>query len=358
MNNKMLIGLFAMNQASGYTVTKSSKRWNPSWENNVLLAKKADKLGIDFLLSIARWRGFGGETNPHGSNLEPFTWAAGLLGATKNINIFSTIHLPLINPVYASKIMVTANHIGNGRFGLNAVCGWNEFEFNMHGVEFNDHNKRYKHGSEWMEIVSKIWTDDEPFDFSGEFFNLEKVSLNPKPINNTKPMVMNAGRSEQGQEFAINYADYIFLGHRNLSSEAVSKDINELQNRAIKFGRENLDICTNIFIVCKPTQKEAEEFYNDFAIKNADDDAINNIMVERGIDKLPTEFQDAFRARAGAGHGAPNIVGDPDFVASELIRLHKLGIRGFALGLFNYIDDLDFLSKTVLTDLQEKGFRS
>ena len=358
MNNKMLIGLFAMNQASGYTVTKSSKRWNPSWENNVLLAEKADKLGIDFLLSIARWRGFGGETNPHGSNLEPFTWAAGLLGATKNINIFSTIHLPLINPVYASKIMVTANHIGNGRFGLNAVCGWDEFEFNMHGVEFNDHNKRYKHGSEWMEIVSKIWTDDEPFDFSGEFFNLEKVSLNPKPINNTKPMVMNAGRSEQGQEFAINYADYIFLGHRNLSSEAVSKDINELQNRAIKFGRENLDICTNIFIVCKSTQKEAKEFYNDFAIKNADDDAINNIMVERGIDKLPTEFQDAFRARAGAGHGAPNIVGDPDFVASELIRLHKLGIRGFALGLFNYIDDLDFLSKTVLTDLQDKGFRS
>ena len=356
-NNDLLIGLFAFNQASGYTVTKLKNRWQPTWENNLALAKQADAMGIDFLLPIARWRGFGGETNPHGTNFEPFTWAAGLLAATKKIFVFSTIHLPLVNPVYASKIMVTNDHIGNGRFGLNAVCGWNEFEFDMHGAQFNGHEKRYKHGEEWMTVVERIWSEDTPFDFDDEFFQLKQVKLNPKPVNGKHPLIMNAGRSEQGQEFAINHADYIFLGHRDLASDFVTKDVTALRQRATKLGRDNIGICTNIFVVCKPTQKEAEEFYQDFALTNADSEAINNIMVERGIDKLPEKFQEQFRNRAGAGHGAPNIVGDPEYVASELIRLHKLGINGFALGLFDYIEDLGYLSKTVLAELKNLGYR-
>ncbi|PZC41089.1 MAG: Flavin-dependent oxidoreductase, luciferase family [Chloroflexi bacterium] len=355
--NKLALGIFAQNCSSGYTITKSADRWVPSWENNLALAQKADKIGIDFLLSIARWRGFGGQTDPHGSNLETFTWATGLLASTKNINIFSTVHLPLINPVYASKIMVTANHIGNGRFGLNAVCGWNTVEFNMHGVDFNDHTRRYDHGEEWMTVVNKIWDSNDNFDYAGDFFNLKNVGLQPKPLLDVKPLIMNAGRSDRGLDFAVKFADYIFLGLRDLSSELVAKDVGLLKKHAQKSGRNHLGICTNIFIVCKPTQKEAENFYYEFAIENADHEAINNLMAERGIDKLPDKFQEAFKIRAAAGHGAPNIVGDPDFVTQEIIRLHELGIDGFAIGLFNYIDDLDFLSQTVIPQLESLGYR-
>ena len=62
------------------------------------------------------------------------TWASGLLAATKRITVFGTVHAPLFHPIIAAKQMVTADHIGEGRFGLNIVVGWNEGEFEMFGV--------------------------------------------------------------------------------------------------------------------------------------------------------------------------------------------------------------------------------
>jgi dimethylsulfone monooxygenase len=45
----------------------------------------------------------------------------------------------MIIPVFAAKQMVTADHISKGRFGLNLVCGWNEEEFLMHGINLDTH---------------------------------------------------------------------------------------------------------------------------------------------------------------------------------------------------------------------------
>ena len=39
----------------------------------------------------------------------------------------------------AAKQIVTADHVGRGRFGLNIVVGWNEPEFQMSGIAQRDH---------------------------------------------------------------------------------------------------------------------------------------------------------------------------------------------------------------------------
>jgi FMNH2-dependent dimethyl sulfone monooxygenase len=49
--------------------------------------------------------------------------------------VFGTVHVPMFPPVLAAKQIVTADHIGEGRFGLNIVCGWNQVEFEMFGLE-------------------------------------------------------------------------------------------------------------------------------------------------------------------------------------------------------------------------------
>ena len=72
----------------------------------------ADEAGIDFLLPIGRWKGYGGESDFHGTTFETVTWACGLLAATKRITIFGTVHAPLFHPLIAAKEMVTADHIG------------------------------------------------------------------------------------------------------------------------------------------------------------------------------------------------------------------------------------------------------
>ena len=102
-DNKFKIGLFGPNCSSGRAVTKVPERWSGNWEDNLALAQMADEAGIDFLLPIGRWKGYGGDTNYQGATFETIAWATGLLAATKRITVFATVHAPLFPPVIAAK---------------------------------------------------------------------------------------------------------------------------------------------------------------------------------------------------------------------------------------------------------------
>src|SRR5262245_7585899 len=167
--NQLKIGLFGANCSSGRSATTVPERWSASWTDCLRLVRMAEAAGIDFMLPIARWKGYGGATDFHGTSLETMTWAAGLLAATERITVFGTVHAPLFNPLIAAKEFVTADHIGQGRFGLNLVVGWNEGEFEMFGVSQREHEVRYAFAQEWLDAVMRAWTEEVDFVFAGEF---------------------------------------------------------------------------------------------------------------------------------------------------------------------------------------------
>ena len=105
--NALKIGLFGANCSSGRAVTKVPERWSGTWADNLRLAQLADEAGIDFLLPIGRWKGYGGDTGYQEATLETVTWATGLLQVTKRITVFGTVHAPLFHPIIAAKQMVT-----------------------------------------------------------------------------------------------------------------------------------------------------------------------------------------------------------------------------------------------------------
>ena len=172
--NTLKIGVFGANCSSSRTATRVPERWSASWPDCLALGRLADEAGIDFMLPIGRWKGYGGETDFHGTTLETVTWACGLLAATRRITVFGTVHAPLFHPLIAAKEFVTADHIGEGRFGLNIVAGWNEGEFEMFGVKQRDHETRYEFAQEWIDVVKRAWSDAGQFDFEGRFFKLAR----------------------------------------------------------------------------------------------------------------------------------------------------------------------------------------
>src|SRR5262249_38032734 len=157
--NRLKIGLFGPNCSSGRAVTLVPERWSGSWPDNLRLARMSDDAGIDFLLPIARWKGYGGGTDYQGAPSGTLTSASRLLASTKKITVFGTVHAPLFNPIIAAKEFVTADHIGEGRFGLNLVVGWNEDEFQMFGVTQRQHDERYEYAQEWVEVLKLAWSD-------------------------------------------------------------------------------------------------------------------------------------------------------------------------------------------------------
>jgi alkanesulfonate monooxygenase SsuD/methylene tetrahydromethanopterin reductase-like flavin-dependent oxidoreductase (luciferase family) len=356
--NRLKLGLFGANCSSGRAVTLVPERWSGGWEDNLRLAQMADDAGIDFMLPIGRWKGYGGDTDYQGATLETVTWAAGLLARTKRLTVFGTVHAPLIHPVIAAKEFVTADHIGAGRFGLNLVCGWNEGEFEMFGVAQRDHETRYEYAAEWLSAVKAMWSRAEEFDFDGRFIQLKRVRAKPKPYGGTRPIIMNAGASPTGQAFAVNNCDALFIATKLSTLDKSAALVRDVTATARQSGRD-LGVYTVGVVVCRPTAREAEDYYRHVMVEHADWAAVDEILALKDIrpERYPAGEFERLRADFANGMGGVPILGTPDQVAADLARLSDAGFSGIALSLVNYADELPYFCAEVLPRLARRGLR-
>ena len=359
--NALKIGLFGANCSSGRSATKVPERWSASWEDCLALARLADTAGLDFMLPIARWKGYGGETEFHGASLETITWAVGLLCATKRMTVFGTVHAPLFHPLIAAKEFVTADHIGQGRVGVNIVVGWNEGEFDMFGVKQREHDARYDYAQEWIDVIKQAWEREDTFDVTGAFFQLKGTRAYPKPYGATRPLLMNAGSSPAGQAFAVRNCDAFFVatsGSRT-SLEGNATKVAQVRAAAAEHGRE-IEIYTVGQVICRPTQKEADDYYRHAIIENADWLAIDGMLSNKSITPQtvpPEEYEAKRRYFASHGVGGYPFVGTPDRVADELEFISKSGMRGIAVSFVNYLNEVPYFCDEVLPRLMRSGVR-
>jgi alkanesulfonate monooxygenase SsuD/methylene tetrahydromethanopterin reductase-like flavin-dependent oxidoreductase (luciferase family) len=355
--NRFKLGLFGANCSSGRAVTKVAERWSGSWADCLRLARLADEAGFEFILPIGRWKGYGGDTDYQGETFETVTWAAGLLAATRRLTVFGTVHAPLIHPVIAAKQFVTADHIGEGRFGLNLVCGWNEDEFDMFGATLREHAERYDYAQEWLDTVKRAWGDETEFAVEGRFLRLKQVRAKPKPFGGSRPIIMNAAVSPIGQAFAIRNCDALFSNASLGKLDAFAAHVKNVQAQA-RAQQRDIEVYTVGVVTCRPSNSEAQDYYRYCVIDNADWAAVDHIMAMRGVtpDIYPKDFAERRLYQANGMGGLP-IIGDPDQVAAGLQHIHAAGARGIALSFVNYLDELPFFCAEVLPRLARLGLR-
>lgn len=356
--NKFKLGVFGTNMDSGLTATKIPERYRLTWPNVEKVAKLADKAGIETNLSMMRWQSLGGETDFHSGSYETFTWAAGVSSVTEHAQVVATMHIFAVHPIVAAKQMAMVDHISNGRFGFNLVCGWFPPEYEMFGVDMPEHDKRYAYAAEWLEIVQRMWTADEPFDYNGEFFRLKNVRMDPKPIRT--PKIMNAGGSETGAHFAAEHADMAFIGVlEHETDEQRRAKVDKLRFLARdKFNRD-IEVWSGIWFLCRPTQKEAQEEYRRVLIEQGDFGTIGNLppAVVPDFSKMSPEEAEQAKAKLLAGFGSIHLVGTPEQIADGLESLIKIGLDGLVLTCVNYLDDLPVFISDVLPILETRGLR-
>ncbi len=354
--NTFKLGLFGMNCSGGLTMTKAPERWDQSWDNNLKAARLAEEAGLEFLLPIGRWHGYKGETDTEGTTWETLAWATGLLAATTEISAFCTLHVAFVNPVFAAKQIVTADHISKGRFGINIVSGWNQGEFGMFGVNLREHDERYAFSEEWVQIVKRIWEDTEPFDFAGKYFQLKGVLGKPKPVGGERPLLMSAGSSAAGKDFAARHADCLFMTIFDIGK--VRDDAAALRALAAPGSRTGIYASGHLFT--RPTVKQTKEWY-DYIVHEQGDwiaaEHIARIRIAGGGQSIPLEVLREKTAHLIAGIGTSPMVGSYDQVAERMKQLSDAGLDGMAIGMVNYIDEFPILRDEILPRLERLGLR-
>ncbi len=208
-------GVFLPVANGGWIISSATPALDGLWRQNLSAATAAEAAGLDFVMSMSKWRGFGGVTDHWGTSMDSLTMMAGIAQATSRIKIWATLHTLLHNPAVAAKMITTLDHISGGRAGLNIVAGAYKAEFDQMGAwdDSLDHDARYELAEEWTTVVKRLWAE-HAVDFDGRFFTMKGCVSDPKPLSRPRPDLICAGMSDRGLRFAVRAADVCFIGGR------------------------------------------------------------------------------------------------------------------------------------------------
>ncbi len=237
------------------------------------------------------------------NRFEPLTLLAALAMDTTHIGLAATLSTSYSDAFTVARQFSSIDHISDGRAGWNIVTSPLEGSaLNYSKPEHPQHDLRYRMADEYVEITMGLWDSWEDDAFtrdkeSGVFFDPEKMHrlnhegeffsvqgpLNISRSKQGRPVLIQAGSSEAGKNFASKVADAVFTGQSSL--EGAAEFYRDVKERAARHGRDPNEIL--ILPGCAPivgrTPQEAEKKYQEIA---------NLVVIEDALNYLGRYFND------------------------------------------------------------------
>lgn len=363
LQQPVLLGLFLPIQAGGWSASTLPRTTDWSFEYNQALVLQAEALGFDLIFALSQWLpkgGYGGVFN--GQALDSFVTTAALTSVTQRIMLISTIHVLYgpIHPLHLAKYGATLDHISEGRWGINVVTGHRAVEHEMFGWQRIEHDHRYELAAEFIEVLQRLWGDDENFSFAGKSsWKLNGGYVTPKPKYG-RPVLVNATGSDAGISFAARYSDIVFItspGGSDFPSAIATLPAHttRVKQAARDIGRE-VRTLLNPMVISRETERETWE-YHDAIVAHADTDA------PLGFSRFDSDAH-AWKGRVGkdapkrrAIGGNIEVIGTPEQVVEQFIQLQRAGIDGLQLSFYDFKPDLEFFGDRILPLMQQAGLR-
>lgn len=131
---------------------------------------------------------------PDGYLPSPLTFCAAIAARTSKINVGTSImQLPMWHPVHVAEDGAVVDNLSKGRLILGVALGIIEKEFAAYGISVKDGVSRFE---ESIEIIQRAWTEAS-FSFSGRHFQLDNVSITPKPVRKPRPPIWIGAQSDK-----------------------------------------------------------------------------------------------------------------------------------------------------------------
>jgi dimethylsulfone monooxygenase len=357
--DRLKLGVFHMNCTRGATPSTAGGGIHPlEWGQQVRIAQLADRAGFDALIPIARWRGYGGPSRFNDEQYEAIPWAAAISAVTERISVFATAHVPLIHPVRLAKEVATIDHISGGRFCLNVVAGWNQRELDMFGIEQVPHDERYAVAAEWTTLLTRLWAEDDEFDFGGSYYHAVKVLSEPKPVQRPRVPIMSAGSSPAGIAFAAAHADVCFAVAD--SHEELQPLVERIKKAAAELGR-TVAVWTQVAVICGDTEDDVRREYDHVVREHGDLEAVTNqmtMLMGGGGKTLDFTLDPAMLERMMAMQHSYQLFGTPEQIVEKMRQLADVGIDGLSIVWPDYERGIATFRDDVLPLAVQAGLRA
>ena len=196
---------------------------------------------------------------------ESLTVLNALAAVTRRIGLAATVNATFNEPYELARRLATLDHLSAGRAAWNVVTSSDAFTGeNFRRGGYLDRADRYTRAAEFVEVARELWdswTPDgvsRPFAHRGQHFDIAGEFTVPRSPQG-HPVVIQAGDSGEGREFAARTADVIFTRHGTLEDgRAFYADV---KGRLAKYGRsvDDLKIMPGVSVVLGDTAAEAQE---------------------------------------------------------------------------------------------------
>jgi pyrimidine oxygenase len=343
----MKIGLFMPTVNNGFIMSEAAPQYKPDFDYNKEVVLKAERYGMEFALSLVKYRGFGGKTDHWHWALDSFTTIAGLAAVTEKIKLIGSVGLQAHHPAVAARHAAMIQMISEGRFWLNIVTGWQKSEYASLGLWRGDEHyaSRYDYADEFITVCKELWETGES-DFKGKYFQLDHARLAPQP---REPItVVCAASSPRGMQFTAEHGDYNFIFGTNV--EALRETNKLIRAAGQKAGREIKSIAS-IHCVMGDTDEEAERKVQAY-YDGADLEALAHMSGQAEFDEAGTTSQIIQNLRIATFMGAEVLRGTPDTVAEKLDAYRDVeGLEGLMVCLDDPIREIDRFGEQVLPQL-------
>ncbi|KDU94036.1 LLM class flavin-dependent oxidoreductase [Amycolatopsis mediterranei] len=188
--------------------------------------------------------------------LDLSTVLGAVAAATEHIGLGATYSTTYYQPFHVARTFATLDHLSGGRAAWNVVTSVNDAEAQNFGVEQHfAHDKRYDRAEEFIEVVAKLWDsweegailDDRAngvfadpervheVDHQGEYFTVRGPLTVPRTPQG-RPVIIQAGQSGRGMQFAAKWADLIFTA--DPSQEIAQEHYRQQKKLITEAGRE------------------------------------------------------------------------------------------------------------------------
>ncbi len=258
-------------------------------------ARIAEQGKLDFIF-VADGLYINEKSIPHFLNrFEPITVLSALASVTRHLGLVGTLSTSYSEPFTVARQFASLDHLSQGRAGWNVVTSPLEGSAkNFSRAQHPDHALRYRIADEYLQVVKGLWNSWEEDAFirnkeSGQFFDANKLHpLNhhgdffqvagPLNISRTpqgRPIIFQAGASDDGKQLAARHADAIFTHQETLEeAQAFYRDVKlQLEN----YGRrpDELHIFQGVSVIVGDSEEDAEQQYQTTAALVSINDALN-----------------------------------------------------------------------------------
>jgi dimethylsulfone monooxygenase len=304
----------------GWLRNVEDEQMQPTWDYVSRLARRSEKIGFDLtLIAELNLNDIKGVDAPA---LDAWSTAAALAAVTETLELMIAVRPTFHLPALLAKQAANIDHISGGRVSLNVVSSWWSEEAKKYGVQFDQHDDRYARTSEWLDVVDTAWKQNH-FSYSGKYYSVQDLVLEPKPVSRPRPTIYAGGESETAKELISQKCDaYVMHGD---SPEKVARKIRDLSERRERKGLPLMKFGVAGYAIVRENEQEAQRELaritdvkqNAAGYQNYQDWLANTQLEQR------VSLEDYSVSNRGLRSG---LVGTPQQVADRIGEFEKAGV--------------------------------